>query len=81
MVVVGILRAGVRCEFDLFELDRPDLIAVDGLAAIRRGSFGEGARASEDVVERPVLLNDEDDVRDPADRGSGALRTRARTAG
>ena len=66
MVIVGILGAGVGCEFDLFELDRLHPIAVHGLAGVRSRRFREWARASEDVVERPVLLNDEDDVLDRA---------------
>jgi hypothetical protein len=61
MKVVWILRTRQSSEVDLRECDR---FAVDRLPA--RGSVGSGEwlGTSEDIVERPVLLNDEDNVPD-----------------
>jgi hypothetical protein len=78
MKVVGVLRARQSSEVDLRQRDR---LAVDRLSA--RGSVGSGEwlGASEDIVERPVLLNDEDNVCDLPRRERRAFDLRHCTGG
>src|SRR5580658_171888 len=70
MKVVRILRARQSSQVDLGERDR---LAVNRLPARGGVGSGEWLGAPEDIVECPVLLNDEDNVCDLPRRERGAF--------
>jgi hypothetical protein len=72
MIVIGILARAIVREFDLRELD----YLVAGFSRIGGGGLGKRARPSEEVVERAILLDEEDDVSDLAGKNRRAPRTR-----